>query len=223
VLLPVGNRFASRIARVLPPPLARPGRVDAVAAVGSAMRTFALGLLLAAVASFAPAVQGQGVLVDKSDIRFYTKQLGVTVEGRFRKWNADVDFRADDPARSRVAFRIDLGSIDFASDETEKEMQRPGWFDSVKFPEASFVSSGVKDLGAGRYDISGRFTLKGLTQDIVVPVRVANDSAGYPVARGEFTLKRLQFTVGDGPWNDTSVVADDVLVRVRLTLPRTGS
>jgi polyisoprenoid-binding protein YceI len=187
------------------------------------MRTFALGLLLAAVLSFAPAVQGQGVLVDKSDIRFYTKQLGVTVEGRFRKWNADVDFRADDPARSRVAFRIDLGSIDFASDETEKEMQRPGWFDTVKFPEASFVSSGVKDLGAGRYDISGRFTLKGLTQDIVVPVRVANDGAGYPVARGEFTLKRLQFTVGDGPWNDTSVVADDVLVRVRLTLPRTGS
>ena len=160
----------------------------------------------------------QGVVIDRSEIRFYTQQLGVVVEGRFRKWSANVDFRADQPERSSVAFEIDLGSIDFASDAAEAEMQRPGWFDTVKFPLATFVSTRVKALGGDRYEITGSFTLKGASQTLVVPVQLARDASGASVARGEFTLKRLQFMVGDGPWNDTSVVADDVLVRVKLTL-----
>jgi polyisoprenoid-binding protein YceI len=179
-------------------------------------------IALAVLALAAAGVHAQTVLVDKSEIRFFSKQLGVVVEGRFRKWSADVDFHPEDPVRSRVSFEIDLGSIDFASDETEAEMKRPGWFDTVRFPVASFVSTGVKDLGAGRYEVTGRFTLKGSTQSLVVPVRLTTDTSGLTTARGEFTLKRLHFMVGDGPWNDTSVVADDVLVRVRLTLASVG-
>src|SRR5690606_37448800 len=46
---------------------------------------------------FAPAgPAAQGVQVEKSEVRFVSKQMGVAVEGRFRKWNADVDFRPQD-------------------------------------------------------------------------------------------------------------------------------
>jgi hypothetical protein len=46
----------------------------------------------------------QGVLIDKSEIRFVSKQMGVNVEGRFRKWKASVDWKPDDLARY-LAFR----------------------------------------------------------------------------------------------------------------------
>jgi polyisoprenoid-binding protein YceI len=190
---------------------------------GGALLRAACRLLLAVTALCPVPVLAQSVVVDRSEIRFFTKQLGVVVEGRFRKWSADLDFRSGDPAHSHVSFAIDLGSIDFASDEAENEMRRPGWFDTVKFPLATFVSTAVRDLGGDRYEVAGRFTLKGQTQDLVVPVRLAKEGNDVTVARGEFMLKRLQFMVGDGPWNDTSVVADDVLVRVRLTLSRAAN
>jgi hypothetical protein len=40
-------------------------------------------------------------------------------------------------------------------------------------------------------------------------------------ASGEFTLKRLDYKIGAGAWGDTSLVADEVLVRPRLTVQGT--
>jgi hypothetical protein len=36
---------------------------------------------------------------------------------------------------------------------------------------------------------------------------------------GHFTLKRLQFKIGEGAWSDTDTVADEVLVRFKFVLP----
>ena len=167
-------------------------------------------------------VAAQGVLIDKSEIRFVSKQMGVNVEGRFRKWKARVDWKPDDLARSRADFEIDLGSIDLASEESETEIKRPRWFDTGRFPLATFQSSAMKGLGDERYEISGKLTMKGTTRDIAIPVQMRKDAAGNAVAEGQFTIKRLDFNVGDGQWSDPSVVADDVLVRVRMVLPRAG-
>ena len=37
-------------------------------------------------------------------------------------------------------------------------------------------------------------------------------------AVGSFTLKRLDFKIGDGEWADTSMVANDVTVKFKLAL-----
>jgi polyisoprenoid-binding protein YceI len=163
----------------------------------------------------------QAVLIDKSEIRFISRQMGVNVEGRFRKWKANVDFRPKDLARSKAEFEIDLGSIDLASEESETEVRRPRWFDTAKFPVATFQSTAMKDLGGDRYEIAGTLTMKGKAQDEKIPVEVKKDAAGNSVATGEFTIKRLAFNIGDGQWADPSVVADEVVVRVRMVLPRT--
>jgi polyisoprenoid-binding protein YceI len=162
----------------------------------------------------------QAVLIDKSEIRFVSRQMGVNVEGRFRKWKANVDFRPKDLARSKAEIEIDLASIDLASEESETEVRRPRWFDTARFPVATFQSTGMKDLGGDRYEIAGKLTLKGKAQDEKIPFEVKKDAAGNSVATGEFTIKRLAFNVGDGQWADPSVVADDVVVRVRMVLPR---
>jgi len=168
------------------------------------------------------AAGAQAVLIDKSEIRFISRQMGVNVEGRFRKWKANVDFRPKDLAKSRAEFEIDLASIDLASEESETEIRRPRWFDTAKFPVATFQSTAMKDLGGDRYEVSGKLTLKGMVQDEKIPIEVKKDAAGNSVATGEFTIKRLAFNIGDGQWADPSVVADDVIVRVRMVLPRAG-
>jgi polyisoprenoid-binding protein YceI len=133
-----------------------------------------------------------------------------------------VDWKPDDLARSRADFEIDLASIDLASEESETEIRRPRWFDTAKFPVATFQSSAMKSLGGERYEVAGKLTMKGATRDVAIPVQIRKDAAGNAVAEGQFTIKRLDFNVGDGQWSDPSVVADDVLVRIRMVLPRAG-
>ena len=178
------------------------------------MRRVAAAALLAL-----PMLAGaQGVVYDKSEIRFVSKQMGVEVEGRFRRFKANVDFRPSEVAQSRADFDVDLASIDLASEESEAEVRKADWFDTARFPVATFRSSSVRALGGERYEVAGRLAMKGVTRDVVVPVEVRKDAAGNTVAEARFAVKRLPYRIGDGPWSDPSVVADDVTVRARIVL-----
>ena len=172
-------------------------------------------MLMAASAGAA----AQGVLIDRSEIRFVSKQMGANVEGRFRKWKANVDFRPNDLAKSKANVEIELASIDLASEETEAEARRPTWFDTTRFPVATFTSTGMKSLGGDRYQITGTLAIKGIAKEVVIPVALGKDASGNGVAEGQFTLKRLGFRIGEGMWADTEAVADDVVVRIRMVLP----
>jgi len=180
----------------------------------SRVLTVSLGLLL--VAGQAAA---QGVLVDKSEIRFVSKQMGVKVEGRFRKWKANVVFLPAALAQSKAEFDIDLASIDLASSESEAEVKGAVWFDTARFSVAHFASTSIKNRGGDRYDVAGQLSMKGITRDAVVPIVVKSDAAGNRVAEGTFTVKRLEYKIGEGLWADTDTVANEVIVAVRIVLP----
>ncbi len=166
----------------------------------------------------ATAVHADGVLVDKSEIRFVTKQMGVNFEGRFRKWKANVVFLPNDLAKSKAEFDIDLVTIDLESEDSESEVQRPEWFDTKKFPAARFSSTSIRSVGTDKFEIAGSLTMKGVTKPVVVPVTVKKDAAGNSVAEGTFAVKRLDYGIGLGLWSDTATVANDVTVKVKMVL-----
>jgi polyisoprenoid-binding protein YceI len=176
-------------------------------------------LTVTAIALAAPSADAQDVMVDKSEIRFVAKQLGVNVDGRFRKWKASVVFLPSDLAKSKAEFDIDLASIDLASEDSEKEIRATLWFDTAKFPVAHFSSTAIKDLGGDKYEIAGALTIKGVKRDVVVPIAIRKDAAGNRVGEGTFTLKRLDFNIGTGMWADTTTVTNEVAVRIRIVLP----
>jgi len=180
----------------------------------AALRTLTLLALVAA----APLAAAQGVQVDKSEIRFVSKQMGVNVDGRFRKWTANVVFLPADLAHSKADFDVELASIDLASAESESEVKGAVWFNTAKFPVAHFASSSVRSTGPDRYEFAGTLAIKGTTRNVVVPVTVRKDAAGNAVAEGAFTVKRLEYKIGEGEWADPSTVADDVTVRIRMVL-----
>jgi polyisoprenoid-binding protein YceI len=56
---------------------------------------------------------------------------------------------------------------------------------------------------------------------VVVPVILNQSGSGSSLittATGSFTIKRLDFRIGDGEWADTSMVANDVQVKFKLSL-----
>jgi len=180
----------------------------------AALRMLTLLVFVAA----APLAAAQGVQVDKSEIRFVSKQMGVNVDGRFRKWTANVVFLPADLAHSKADFDVELASIDLASAESESEVKGAVWFNTAKFPVAHFASSSVRSTGPDKYEFAGTLAIKGTTRNVVVPVTVRKDAAGNAVAEGAFTVKRLEYKIGEGEWADPSTVADDVTVRIRMVL-----
>jgi len=168
-----------------------------------------------ALAQGAPA---QGVLVDRSEIRFVAQITGANVEGRFRTWTAEVAFLPDAPQRSKVDLRVDLGSVELGSAEFEAELRGRAWFDAARFPIARFVSTSVRDLGGGRYEIAGTLTMKGASRPCVAPVTLRTERGGERVAEGRVTVRRLDYRIGEGAWADTDAVRDEVSIVFRMVL-----
>ena len=177
-----------------------------------------LTLALALATSGGARAQASAVLLPaQSEIAFVSTQMGVPVDGQFGKFEAQIALDPKHPEAGRVTLTIDTASATLGVPETDAELPKPQWFGSAKFPQASFRSSAIKGLGGGRFEVAGTLTVKGSAQPVVVPVQLAQ-SAGTSIASGSLTIKRLAFKIGEAEWADTSLVADDVLVRFRLTL-----
>ena len=174
----------------------------------------AAALLLAAAL---PCAGQQRLLLAQSEIVFTIRESGVPVEGRFRKFDAQLAFDPRKPEASKVALAIDLMSASIGDGETEAELAKPDWFDTRSFARATFQSSAVRALGLGRFDVAGRLSIKGASREIVVPVALAQ-TGGVSTASGSFMVKRLDFKIGDGDWKDTSLVANEVQVRFNLAV-----
>jgi polyisoprenoid-binding protein YceI len=168
-----------------------------------------------------PAAAQQKLLPAQSDVAFSIKQMGVPVQGHFKKFDAQVNFDASKLATSKVNFTVDIGSATMGTPEVDAELPKATWFNTAKFPQAQFTSSTIKAVGAGKYEVAGKLAIKGQSRDVTVPVSMAQSGA-VTLATGVLPIKRLAFNIGDGDWADTSMVADEVQVKFKLALSGVG-
>jgi polyisoprenoid-binding protein YceI len=177
----------------------------------------AVSFLGAASVAFAD----QKLVPAQSEIVFVSKQMGVPVEGRFKKFDAQLAFDPAKPEASKIAFTVDVASATLGVPETDAELPKATWFNTSKFPQATFQSTAVKGLGGGKFEVSGTLGIKGATRNVVVPV-VVTQAGATTSATGTFSLKRLAFQIGQNEWADTSMVADDVQVKFKFALTGVG-
>lgn len=175
--------------------------------------------LLGAVAhpAFAQTPPAAQLVASGSEITFTTRQMGVPVDGKFGQFSAQVALDPKKPETGRVAFSINTGSARFGAAEIDAEVPKDIWLDTRRHPQASFESSAIKAAGAGRFEVTGKLSIKGQTREVVVPVTLTQAGA-TSTASGQFSIKRLDYKVGEGDWTDTSLLANEVIVRFKLAL-----
>ena len=171
------------------------------------------GALLLQVATPAAALT---VLYDKSRISCVSRQEKVPVEAQFRKFTAQIAFDPAKPETGKAQIEIDLGSFDIGFDEYNDDAKGKNWF-VRNFPRAIFVSTGMRALGGGKFEVRGPLTIKGKTNDVVASFTY-KEEGGIGMFDGAFPIKRLQYNIGDGVWRDTSTVADDVQIKFRIAV-----
>jgi len=174
--------------------------------VAAALAAATLAVLAADLTQLAP---------EKSAITFVSQQMNVPVEGKFNKFSAQLTVNPAKPETGKVEINIDLASIDTGSKDGNDEVKSKNWFNTAQFPRATFTSTAVAALGNGKYEATGKMNIKGTSREVRVPFTVKPDATGA-LFEGAFTLRRLQFKVGEGLWTDTDTVNDEVQIRFRI-------
>ena len=181
------------------------------------MQRTAIALLSAfSLATAAHAVEYTQVQPEKSQITFAYQQMGVAMQGAFKKFSGQLRFDPAAPAAAKSTIEVELASVDTGSSEGDTEVATKTWFDTKAFPRARFESGSVKALGGNKYEVAGKLTIKGKTVDVVVPATfTAQGKTG--VFEGRLTIRRGDFSIGDGAWKAFDIVANDVVIQFRLT------
>jgi polyisoprenoid-binding protein YceI len=193
------------------------------------LRTAALGLSLAAPALLAAAPASAAapewsVIQEESRVGFVAQQSGDPVPGEFKSFDAAIHFAKDQLASSRVDVTIRVGSVDAGSTERNQTITSPDLFHAAKHPTARFQADSFKPSDEpGRYIADGELTMRGTTHPVALPFDLditEENGTLRAVAEGAVTVKRLRWGIGQGQWEDTSMVPNEVRIEIDITATR---
>ena len=164
---------------------------------------------------------------DHSEVGFSVRHLLSRTRGRFGRFRGVVHLDRRQPERSSVQFTVEAASIDTRQKDRDGHLRSGDFFDAANHPEISFVSTSIRRTSDDRYDVTGRFTLRGFTRELTLPVTfhgVARDPWGGERAgfSTEIELNRKEFGM---VWNAALdnggfVLGDEVRVTIDLETMR---
>lgn len=193
---------------------------DSVAAQAAAAVLTAVALVSSVRGADAPAVPHYVLDPAKSSLEFTFLQAGAQNKGRFKTFQVTMDFSADALAASRLEVTIEMKSVDTGDQERDDTLRSADLFAVSKFPQAHFSAAQINRTAAG-YEAVAKLTIRGVTHDARVPFtfRTATENGaqvGY--MSGRTSVRRLDYGVGQGDWQATDQVGNEVGVAFSLRL-----
>ena len=163
--------------------------------------------------------------LDKNHSNFYFRidHIYSKVDGKFNDFASTINFDPKNLAESKFFFEIKTDSVNTDIAKRDKHLQSADFFDSGSYPLMTFESVKITDEGNNLYNVAGKFTVKGKTYDLTLPLTLAGIK-DHPAAKGKevigfngkITLDRLAYGVGTGKFYDMGMVGKDVDVLVTI-------
>jgi len=157
----------------------------------------------------------------RSRLEFTATLAGGDFDGAFRRFTADIDFDPADLGGSRFGVEIDTASADTGDAERDLALKGADFFAVERWPSARFSADRFVALGNGRFEAAGKLTIRDTTREIRLPFgfKPVADGARAEL-EGGVAIRRLDYGVGQGEWQDTQWVSDEVRIRFTLQLQR---
>jgi len=174
------------------------------------------GLLSLLLLASNAASAGDWTALPGSTLGFSASFQGEAFEGKFGKFTPQIRFDPAKLAGSQFNVSIDVASADTKNEERDQGLRSAEFFNAKKNPQARYVATKFRALGGNRFAADGVLTLNGVSKP--VPLNFTWTAGAKPVLAGSASLKRLDFSVGTGEWNDTALLPNEVKVTTRLML-----
>ena len=160
------------------------------------------------------------VIKEKSSINFVGAKVTRDHKGQFPNFDGRIEHVNGQP--SKIAFDIDLTTIETDTPKLTEHLKTADFFDVAKFPKATFESTSIAPAPAGSpagvtHEVKGTLNMHGVAKEVTIPVKTETTPEGLR-ATSEFTINRHDWGISyRGAADD--LVRDDVLIRMDLLFP----
>ena len=119
-----------------------------------------------------------------------------TYVGQFTNVAANLDLNVKNPSASRLNATVKMDSVGTFSDGLDKHLKTADFFDTAKFPSASFRATGIRLVDRDTAKITGNLTLRGVTKSIEIQADF-NQAGVNPVDPAARSRMNVPFTLHD--------------------------
>ncbi len=127
--------------------------------------------------------------LDPAHCNFYftIQHIFAHIRGRFADFSGTVHFDPADLEHSSMKFVIQTKSIDTGFARRDRDLRSRNFFDVADYPTMVFESVAITAAPDNLYNVRGKFTIKGKTYDLVLPLTLAGIKA-HPAMHGKEVL-----------------------------------
>lgn len=145
------------------------------------MRILSLPLAAALALAFAPSASAQVRSFEvqrASRVEFVSDAPLETITGRSSQVRGEIRLDPSDLSTASGTIRVPVASLRTGNDLRDEHLRDDGWLDAERFPDATFEITrfeGASELQPNRptrLRLRGRFTVHGVTRDVVANVNV---------------------------------------------------
>jgi len=168
-------------------------------------------------------VETYAVDATHSSVEFKVRHLVSKASGRFDEFGGTIVVDRSDLTKSTVELNVKTASIDTDNEDRDGHLKSDDFLAVEKHPEMTFKSTSVEKESDDVYQVTGDFTLRGVTKSITIPVEIlgfgpspwGKGAAGFETT---FTINRKEFGI---EWNKALdaggfILGDDVDITITL-------
>ena len=165
-----------------------------------------------------------------NNVVFRTDAPLESINGTATGITGSVNFDAANPAGLKGKIVVDASSLHVPNSMMQGHLQGAQWLDVKKYPDISFEATSLDNVktdgGATTADVTGNFTLHGVTKQITVPgvkITFLKDKLKdrFPMLQGDllvirasFTIKRSDFDIQKG--QEENKVSDEIQLNLSI-------
>ena len=159
-----------------------------------------------------------------SKVGFAVKHMGIaTVRGEFTEFEGTLEI-GEDLSSATIYGSVDARSVDTNEPQRDEHLRSPDFFDVGQYPELRFESTDIERLDEDEFQITGKLTIHGVTNEIVLHAEFqgtdidpwGNERAGLEVT-GQLSREDYEMKFNQALGSGNMLVADKVKLALDIS------
>jgi len=163
------------------------------------------------------AVPAWEIVPNESSLTFTATQNDAPVTGQFKTFTGEINFDPNQLSGNNIKIIVDVSSITDPYNQLSDTLKAPEWFNVKLFPQAVFKSNDFVKTGDKTYQSRGTLTIRDKTLPVTLTFTQEEYTQTKARIKGNTTIKRTAFGVGQGEWADTKAAKDDVQINFTVS------
>jgi polyisoprenoid-binding protein YceI len=134
---------------------------------------------------------------EESTAQFNVK-ASVAIEGKFDKWDATLTFPSTDVTSGVLDIKIHADSVNTGSGMKDGKLKSKDFFNASEDPFITFHSDKIVQTGPTTFDVSGKFTIRGVSKPETLNLTVSGKGTGTGDIKGTMAFDRKEFGMNSG-------------------------